>query len=137
VPAHGDVTKHVEFRHDESDDELMRSPEGGNETGPDLITAIAEIGSSVSRNLPGRRHLVRLSAPRQSVIVAGGLSETGAQRVAEAINDFLADVLYPPPPEPAACPQCATPLQRSGQGRPALYCSPACRQQAYRDRRRG
>jgi tRNA(Ile2) C34 agmatinyltransferase TiaS len=115
----------------------MASPIGGDETGPDLITAIAEIGSSVSRNPPRRRHLVRLCAPGQSVIVAGGLSETGAQRVAEAINDFLAEVLYQPPPEPAACPQCATALQRSEQGRPALYCSPACRQQAYRDRRPG
>ncbi len=114
----------------------MRSPTGGDETGLGFITAIAEIGSSVSRNLPGRRHLVRLSATGHSVIVAGGLSETGALRVAEAINDFLAEVIYEPPPEPAACPQCATPLPRSGQGRPAVYCSPACRQQAYRDRRR-
>jgi hypothetical protein len=113
----------------------MRSPTGGDETGLGFITAIAEIGSSVSRNLPGRRHLVRLSATGHSVIVTGGLSETGAQRVAEAINAFLTEVLYQP--EPAACPQCATPLQRSGPPRPALYCSPACRQQAYRDRRRG
>lgn len=95
------------------------------------------MGSAVSRNPPGRRHVVRLSAPGHSVIVAGGLSETGAGRVAEAINDFLTDVLYGPAPEPIACPQCATPVQWSGQGRPALYCSPACRQQAYRDRQRG
>ena len=113
----------------------MISPTRRYETDPGFITAIAEIGSAVSRNPPGRRHLVRLSAPGHSVIVAGGLSEAGAQRVAESINEFLAEVLYPPPPEPAACPQCA--LQRSGQGRPALYCSSACRQQAYRDRQRG
>lgn len=129
MPVHRDVTKPVLFRHDDSG--------GSDETGPGSITAIAEMGSSVSRNLPGRRHLVRMSAPGHSVIVAGGLSETGAQRVAEAVNDFLADVLYQPPPEPAVCPQCATPLPRSGQGRPAVYCTPACRQQAYRDRQRG
>ncbi len=134
---HGDVTKPVRFRHEGKGDEFMTSPTGRDETDPGFITAIAEIGSAVSRNPPGRRHLVRLFAPGHSVIVAGGLSEPGAQRVAEAINDFLAEVGYPPPPEPAACPQCATALPRSGQGRPALYCSPACRQQAYRDRRRG
>lgn len=115
----------------------MTSPIGGDETGTGFITAIAEMGSSTSRNPPGRRHLVRLSAPGHSVIVAGGLSPTGAQRVAEALNNFLAEVLYQPPPEPAACPQCATALPPAGRGRPALYCSPACRQQAYRDRRRG
>jgi len=114
----------------------MTAPTRDDETGPGFITATAEMGSSVSRNLPGRRHLVRMSAPGHSVIVAGGLSPTGAKRVAEAINDFLSEVLYPAPPEPAACPQCATALQRAGQGRPALYCSPACRQQAYRNRRR-
>jgi tRNA(Ile2) C34 agmatinyltransferase TiaS len=95
------------------------------------------MGSAVSRNAPGRRHIVRLSAPGHSVIVAGGLSQTGARRVAEAVNAFLTDVLYAPAPEPTSCPQCATPVQCSGQGRPALYCSPACRQQAYRDRQRG
>jgi tRNA(Ile2) C34 agmatinyltransferase TiaS len=115
----------------------MSSPARRDGTGPGSITARAEIGSAVSRNAPGRRHLVRLCASGHSVIVAGGLSQTAARRVAEAINDFLTDVADGPPPEPTTCPQCATAVQWSGQGRPALYCSPACRQQAYRDRQRG
>jgi len=94
------------------------------------------MGSSVSRNPPGRRHIVRLSASGASVIVAGGLSQTDACRVAEAINDFLTHLEHRPVPEPTACPQCAIPLQWSGQGRPPRYCSPACRQQAYRHRPR-
>ncbi|MEV0292979.1 TetR/AcrR family transcriptional regulator [Nocardia sp. NPDC050710] len=32
------------------------------------------------------------------------------------------------------CPICRTPLRRSGMGRPARYCSPACRQKAHRRR---
>jgi hypothetical protein len=35
-----------------------------------------------------------------------------------------------------ACYSCATPIEWKGIGRPPLYCSPACRQQAYRDRQR-
>ncbi|MEC3915027.1 TetR/AcrR family transcriptional regulator [Nocardia sp. CDC160] len=32
------------------------------------------------------------------------------------------------------CPICATPLRPNGTGRPARYCSPACRQKAHRRR---
>ncbi|MFF2086300.1 TetR/AcrR family transcriptional regulator [Nocardia sp. NPDC058176] len=35
---------------------------------------------------------------------------------------------------PAPCPVCGTPVARSGTGRPARYCSPACRQKAHRRR---
>ncbi|GAB4584482.1 TetR/AcrR family transcriptional regulator [Nocardia sp. IFM 10818] len=36
---------------------------------------------------------------------------------------------------PAAhCPMCAAPLRYTGPGRPARYCSPACRQKAHRRR---
>ncbi|WP_067548114.1 TetR/AcrR family transcriptional regulator [Nocardia crassostreae] len=34
----------------------------------------------------------------------------------------------------AHCPICATPLRHTGAGRPARYCSPACRQKAHRRR---
>jgi hypothetical protein len=53
------------------------------------------MGSATSRNPPGHRHIVRLCGPGESVIVAGGLSETGANRVAEAINEFLGHVFGP------------------------------------------
>ncbi|MEV6768100.1 helix-turn-helix domain-containing protein [Nocardia sp. NPDC051030] len=33
------------------------------------------------------------------------------------------------------CPICATPIHPTGTGRPARYCSPACRQKAHRRRR--
>ncbi|QSB14234.1 hypothetical protein JQS43_22405 [Natronosporangium hydrolyticum] len=32
------------------------------------------------------------------------------------------------------CPSCGAPTQRSDAGRPRTYCSPACRQRAYRRR---
>ncbi|MGW5310126.1 TetR/AcrR family transcriptional regulator [Nocardia thailandica] len=34
----------------------------------------------------------------------------------------------------APCPVCAAPVARRGAGRPARYCSPACRQKAHRRR---
>ena len=33
------------------------------------------------------------------------------------------------------CRMCGRPVPASGTGRPRLYCSPACRQRAYRGRR--
>ncbi len=64
--------------------------------GAAFITARAEMGSATSWDLPGHRHIVRLCGPAESVIVAGGLSETGANRVAEAINEFLGHVFGRP-----------------------------------------
>jgi len=69
------------------------------------------------------------------VIVAGGLPEAGARRVAEAINELLGEALDPQS-EPLCCVACQAPLVWSGQGRRPIYCSPSCRQQAYRRRRR-
>ncbi|GLX02940.1 hypothetical protein [Microtetraspora sp. NBRC 16547] len=40
-----------------------------------------------------------------------------------------------PEPEPGECEGCGAPLQRAGTGRPARYCSQACRQRAYRARK--
>lgn len=57
------------------------------------------MGSATSRNPPGHRHIVRLCGPGESVIVAAGLSETGANRVAEAINEFLGRVFGRPTPD--------------------------------------
>ena len=34
-----------------------------------------------------------------------------------------------------SCRRCGAPLPDAGNGRPRLYCSPACRQRAYRARR--
>ncbi|NNH72696.1 helix-turn-helix transcriptional regulator [Nocardia uniformis] len=36
----------------------------------------------------------------------------------------------------AHCPVCAAPVRHSATGRPARYCSPACRQKAHRQRAR-
>ncbi|WP_280339026.1 TetR/AcrR family transcriptional regulator [Nocardia neocaledoniensis] len=38
-------------------------------------------------------------------------------------------------PPTSTCPVCARPVYRSATGRPARYCSPACRQKAHRRRR--
>jgi hypothetical protein len=105
------------------------------ETELPFITAWGEIGSASSRNPPGRRHNLRLSGPRQSVIVVAGLSEPAARRGAELINEFLAEVLYlRTSPQPTTCLHCGMTIRPSGRGRLPRYCSPACRQHAYRDR---
>jgi hypothetical protein len=94
------------------------------------------MGSATSRNPGGRVYNVRLSSPHRSVIVAGGLPQAGARRVAEAINELLGEALSRPQPEPLVCVSCTAPLVWAGHGRPPIYCSPSCRQQAYRCRRR-
>jgi hypothetical protein len=114
----------------------MPSTRGRDQTFPVFITANAEMGSATSRNPPGRRHNVRLSGPADSMIVAGGLSERAARRLAEAINDLVAKARNDHAPEPPSCPQCAPAIHWGGQGRPPVYCSPGCRQRAYRDRLR-
>jgi len=60
-----------------------------------VLVAWGELGSAVSRNRPGARHVVRLSGPTRSLIVAGGLSETAAGHLAEAINSLIADSVLP------------------------------------------
>jgi tRNA(Ile2) C34 agmatinyltransferase TiaS len=70
------------------------------------------MGSATSWNLPGRRHIVRLCGPGESVIVAGGLNEAAANRVAEAINAFFGQVLNRPPT--ATCDQCPRAMASSG-----------------------
>jgi hypothetical protein len=57
------------------------------------LFAFADLGSATSRNEPGRRHVVRLCGRRLSVVVAGFLSKTAAEHLAEAINELLADSL--------------------------------------------
>ncbi|GAA1681432.1 hypothetical protein GCM10009830_30760 [Glycomyces endophyticus] len=36
-----------------------------------------------------------------------------------------------------ACPVCGGPIAHAATGRPAKYCSPACRQKAFREKRKG
>ncbi|SDD50877.1 TetR/AcrR family transcriptional regulator [Glycomyces harbinensis] len=36
---------------------------------------------------------------------------------------------------PTVCASCGAPITRTGPGRPARFCGPACRQKAYRQRR--
>jgi hypothetical protein len=128
------VTKPSRLRHDPAGSGWP----GDGATGG--LTAWAEMGSATSRNRVGQRHNVRLTAPGRSMIVAGGLSETGARRVAEALNEFLAQAISdlfgdaPDAGEVACCALCGAVLVAAGQGRPARYCSPACRQRAYRSR---
>ena len=114
----------------------MRGAPVGDETGSGFVTAWAEMGSATSRNPGGRVYNVRLASSYRSVIVAGGLPEAGARRVAEAINELLGETLGRPEPEPLSCVSCRAPLVWAGQGRRPTYCSPSCRQQAYRRRHR-
>ena len=85
-------------------------------SGSVTFRAWAEMGSATSRNAPGRRHNVRLSAPGRSMIVAGGLSETAARRVAETLTEFLNG----PAPQPQSCPVSPGPSSgRAGVARRA------------------
>lgn len=116
---------------------LGRDETVGLSSRPVVVTAHAEMGSATSRNRPDRRHNVRLTTlGGTNMIVAGGISETAAARLAEALNDFLAAALGESPPEPLRCRHCAAEIRPSGQGRPPSYCSPGCRQRAYRNRLR-
>jgi hypothetical protein len=107
----------------------------GDETGVGFVTAWAEMGSATSRNPGGRVYNVKLASPHRSVIVAGGLREAGARRVAEAINELLGEARGRQP-EPLFCGACQAPLVWAGQGRRPRYCSRSWRQQAYRRRQR-
>jgi hypothetical protein len=125
----------ADLRHDNRERPKMTSPARRYGTGLTSVTAQAEMGSATSRNAPGRRHIVRLCAPGRCLVVASGLSETAAHHLAESINTFFDDVLGRPAAA-TACRQCNWAISWSGNGRPPLYCSPACRQQAYRERKR-
>ena len=70
------------------------------------------------------------------MIVAGGLPEAGARRVAEAINELLGEALGARTRAARLPGSAQAPLVWAGHGRRPLYCSPSCRQQAYRHRRR-
>ena len=106
----------------------------GDETGSGFVTAWAEMGSATSRNPGGRVYNVRLASPHRSVIVAGGLREAGARRVAEAINELLDEARGRLASAPLSCLACQAPLVWAGQGRRPRYCSPSCRQHDYRRR---
>jgi hypothetical protein len=108
----------------------------GDETGVGFVTAWVEMGSATSRNPGGRVYNVKLASPHRSVIVAGGLGEAGARRVAEAINELLDEDRARRQPEPRFCGACQAPLGWAGRGRRPRYCSRSCRQQAYRRRQR-
>jgi hypothetical protein len=58
------------------------------------------MGSATSWDLPGHHRIVCLCGPGESAIVAGGFSETGANRGAEAINKFLGHVFGRPTSTP-------------------------------------
>lgn len=56
---------------------------------------------------------------------------SAAQVLQAAIEEVWADR-----DDPTECENCATPIARDRFGRPRRYCSDACRQSAYRSRRR-
>ncbi|WP_327144779.1 TetR/AcrR family transcriptional regulator [Nocardia sp. NBC_01327] len=59
---------------------------------------------------------------------------TPERRVTKPRNPAAARDENAPRNVTALCPVCATPLRPTGTGRPARYCSPACRQKAHRRR---
>lgn len=65
------------------------------------------------------------------VLTRDDLSEWARERLivaSEAMRDVLSALNGP------SCKQCGTEVEMSATGRPRDYCSPACRQAAYRDR---
>ncbi|WP_246186718.1 TetR/AcrR family transcriptional regulator [Microlunatus speluncae] len=57
-------------------------------------------------------------------------------RMVELIGDALRPTVTKPVERNETCEICNAPLPASTTGRPARYCSPACRQKAHRQRRR-
>ncbi|MFC8526939.1 TetR/AcrR family transcriptional regulator [Nocardia sp. NPDC057227] len=89
-----------------------------------------------------------LDAADALAVVTGAIAvqrmqrEPGISRPARVILDALyatetkpGDETGPSAAPESACPVCAQPVHRPATGRPARYCSPACRQRAHRRRR--
>ncbi|WP_106401265.1 TetR/AcrR family transcriptional regulator [Actinocorallia populi] len=62
--------------------------------------------------------------------------EFGLARLLDGI-EFLVRERYESRDETGVCVVCGTPVERPASGRPRAYCSPSCRQRAYRRRRTG
>lgn len=73
-------------------------------------------------------------------LLGGSLAMERGRRVPGRMVALASDALRPPNVTKTelrnvTCEVCGTPLKPSGSGRPARYCSPACRQKAHRRRR--
>ena len=93
-----------------------------------FLTAIPELGSS---RVPGKQHIVRIRNGERSVVATANLSKRQAEELADRLNDLFTDrtQLFSP------CASCGAALLQPPTGRPRKYCSPACSQAAYRNRR--
>ncbi|MTE12957.1 TetR/AcrR family transcriptional regulator [Nocardia aurantiaca] len=74
---------------------------------------------------------------RPAALVLDSMRARPAARVTKDRNRFIPRDETPSRNETAAshCPICASPIRSTGTGRPARYCSAACRQKAHRRRR--
>jgi hypothetical protein len=87
------------------------------------------VGMAQSLESPERiRHLSR--------ILWGSLR---TERNLESRNETLTSTVFrnENPVTKRSCPVCGDPLPATATGRPAKYCSSACRQKAFRDKRKG
>jgi hypothetical protein len=93
-----------------------------------FLTAIPELGSS---RVPGKQHIVRIRNGERSAVATANLSKRQAEELADRLNDLFTDrpQLFSP------CASCGAALLQPPTGRPRKYCSPACSQAAYRNRR--
>ncbi|MEI5097982.1 MerR family transcriptional regulator [Streptomyces sp. PmtG] len=67
--------------------------------------------------------------------VPGGDLATAARAARRAGPPRDENAAPAPPRDEKPCPGCRAPVPRPPRGRPRTYCSPACRQRAYRARR--
>lgn len=82
---------------------------------------------AIQRRASGNGRLVPATALVLDALRAGPADVTKPGSAASAGRDETRDVTVP-------CPVCAAPVTRRAAGRPARYCSPACRQKAHRRR---
>lgn len=93
---------------------------------------------------PHRRIIDTLANLRQDTAdpaifdVIAILSDSDLRLVYDAATELRAVIeqAWADRDDPSECENCATPIARDNFGRPRKFCSDACRQSAYRARRR-
>ncbi|WP_119728120.1 TetR/AcrR family transcriptional regulator [Thermomonospora amylolytica] len=116
----------AESDFDEALDVLLRRAQRAGAVRPDVD--LADVRAAMTGCLAMERQRRAAGSPgRMVALVADALRPPAAVTKPAASNETSN--------ETQCCEVCATPLAASPTGRPARYCSPACRQKAHRRRK--
>jgi hypothetical protein len=107
-----------------------------------FLTAIVELGSSrtpptqwnltLTRTTPDPEHRGPTYATTARYTLTTGLTRKDAEDLADRLNEFLTGQYLR---EYQTCAYCNDEITQPATGRPRKYCSPACSQAAYRERK--